>query len=426
MAHLTVKSGYRDLEKRINRFPQGAPPSELLFKILSLLFSENEARLVSRMPIRPFTLQKIAGIWRMSEEEAERICNDLADRGMLVDLVDEHTQTYVLPPPMAGFIEFSLMRVRKDVDQKALSELYYRYLNVEEDFVRELFTVGETQIGRVFVEESALVRDNTLQVLDYERASHVINDASHIGIGVCYCRHKMEHVGKNCDAPMDICMTFNTSAASLIKHGIARSVDAAECLDLLALAREKNLVQFGENVQQRVNFICNCCGCCCEALLAAQRFGFMNPVATTGFLPVVNTDLCNGCGKCVDVCPVEALSLVSANDPHKPKKRRAKVDERICLGCAVCIKNCTPNALTLKPREQKIITPVDSTHKVVLMAMERGKLQNLIFDEGSKSHRALAAILGVLLKLPPMKRLMALKQVRSRYILSLLAMTSQT
>jgi len=47
---------------------------------------------------------------------------------------------------MAGFFEFSMMRVRGDIEQKVLSELFYEYLNVEEDFIRELFTRGETQL----------------------------------------------------------------------------------------------------------------------------------------------------------------------------------------------------------------------------------------------------------------------------------------
>ena len=55
MAHHTVKQGYLDLVDRINRFPQGAPPSELLYRILEMLFSEREAELVSLLPIRPFT-----------------------------------------------------------------------------------------------------------------------------------------------------------------------------------------------------------------------------------------------------------------------------------------------------------------------------------------------------------------------------------
>jgi hypothetical protein len=46
----------------------------------------------------------------------------------------------------------------------------------------------------------------------------------------------------------------------------------------LERASDYNLVQFGENVQEKVNFICYCCGCCCDALIAARKFGFLNPV----------------------------------------------------------------------------------------------------------------------------------------------------
>ena len=50
---------------------------------------------------------------------------------------------------------------------------------------------------------------------------------------MCYCRHRMSHVGKDCDAPMDICMTFNNVANSLINNNFARRVDASECKELL-------------------------------------------------------------------------------------------------------------------------------------------------------------------------------------------------
>jgi len=142
---------------------------------------------------------------------------------------------------MAGFFEFSMMRTRGDIDQKALGELFYQYLNVEEDFIKALFIDGETQLGRVFVQEPMLTRENAVHVLDYERASEVIRTASHRAIRNCYCRHKMQHMGRDCDAPKDICMTFNTSAASLSRHGHARPVDTAECLDLLDLAQEHGL-----------------------------------------------------------------------------------------------------------------------------------------------------------------------------------------
>jgi Pyruvate/2-oxoacid:ferredoxin oxidoreductase delta subunit len=422
MAHLDAKTGYRKLIKRLNKYPQGAPPSELLYEILKLLMSEKEASLVALVPIKPFTAATAARAWKTSLAEAEKSLDALAGRALLIDVQGRKNRYYVLPPPMAGFFEFSMMRLRGDLDQKVLAELYYQYLNVEEDFIKSLFTQGETQLGRVFVNEPVLSNENALHVLDYERASEVIKTASHRGIGLCYCRHKMEHASHACDAPLDICMTFNTTAASLIRHGYARAVDAAEGLALLDEAHAGNLVQFGENVRNRVSFICNCCGCCCEAMIAARRFGMLHPVHTTNFLPVVDIETCTGCGECAAVCPVEAMTMVSANDPLHPRKKKAKLDDSLCLGCAVCVRACKTKSLRLVGRPERVITPLNSAHKAVLMAIERGKLQNLIFDnQALASHRAMAAVLGVILKLPPVKRAMASKQMKSRYLETLIA-----
>jgi Pyruvate/2-oxoacid:ferredoxin oxidoreductase delta subunit len=417
MAHHASRSVYDRLTERLNRFPQGAPPSESLFRILKILFSEREAALVSALPIRPFTARRAAEIWKVPEAEARALLEGLASKALLLDMERDGELEYVLPPPMAGFFEFSMMRVRDDVDQKALAELFYQYLNVEEDFVRALFAGGETQLGRAFVHEPALSPDDALHVLDFERATEVVRTATHRGVSLCYCRHKMEHVGRACDAPRDICMTFNASAESLVRHGHARAVDVAEGLDLLRRAWDEGLVQFGENVRESVNFICNCCGCCCEALIAHRRFAAMHPIHTTHFLPAVDERACNGCEKCVRACPVEALAAVSANDPRRPKRTVARVDAERCLGCGVCVRACAPKALALRERGPRELTPLDGVHRAVLMAIERGKLQDLVFDNRLLwSHRALAALLGAILKLPPAKRLLATEQVRSRYL----------
>lgn len=421
MAHQTARTGYEKLVKRLNRFPQGAPPSGLLYEILKMLMTEKEAALLALVPIKPFTAKTAAKAWKTGLAEAQRSLDALAGRALLIDAQGRKNRYYVLPPPMAGFFEFSMMRLRGDVDQKLLAKLYYEYITVEEDFIKALFTQGETQLGRVFVSEPVLSNENALHVLDYERASEVVKTASHRGISLCYCRHKMDHAGRACDAPQDICMTFNTTAASLINHGYARAVDVAEGLALLDEARGRNLVQFGENVRNRVSFICNCCGCCCEAMIAQRRFGLLNPVHTTNFLPVVDAGECTGCGECAAACPVEAMALVSANDPLHPKKKKAVVDEALCLGCGVCVRVCRSDALSLISRPERVITPLNSVHKAVLMAIERGKLQNLIFDnQALRSHRAMAAVLGVILRLPPLKQAMASKQMKSRYLETLI------
>jgi ferredoxin len=417
MAHITLKTGYTELVERLNRFPQGAPPSETLYKILKILFGEREAGLVARLPIKPFTAAQAAQIWKMDPAETRRVLDELASRALLVDIAGEGRTVYTLPPPMAGFFEFSMMRLRGDIDQKVLAELFYQYLNVEEEFIRSLFVGGETQLGRVFVNEPALSNGNMLEVLEYERASEIIRTATHRGIGICYCRHKMMHVGRNCQAPVDICMTFNGTAQSLISHEYARAVDIPEGLDLLQKAYDANLVQFGENVRESVNFICNCCGCCCEAMIAARKFGMLNPVHTSNFLPVVAEGNCTGCGKCVAGCPVEAMALVSTNDAHHPNGKKAKVQEDICLGCGVCVRLCPHEGLALEARPARVITPLNTAHRTVMMAIERGGLQNLIFDNRVLwSHRALAAVLGVVLRLPPIKQAMASRQVKSRYM----------
>ncbi len=421
MSHLTLKQSYKSLSDRLNLFPQGAPPTELLFRILQVLFTEQEAALVALLPLRPFTAAAAARNWKQAEGKALATLENLASRGMLVDLELGEERFFMLPPPMAGFFEFSMMRVGNGYDQKLLAELFYEYLNVEEDFVKALLCTGETRMGRAFVNEKALGSGTALEVMDYERATEVIRSASHIGVGTCYCRHKMKHLGKACGAPLDICLTFNSTAGSLIKHGIARQVDVRAGLSLLDQAQERNLVQFGENVREEVAFICNCCGCCCEALLAAKRFSVLSPIATTNFLPEVEEGNCNGCGKCVEACPVEAMSLVSAGDPRHPKRKKAKLQQHLCLGCGVCVRTCDRNSLSLRSRGKRVLTPVTTAHRTVLMAIERGKLQNLIFDNQAHwNHRAMAAILGAILKLPPVQQIMASRQMKSIYLDKLL------
>lgn len=421
MAHLSGSSPYTSLVERLNRFPQGAPPSELLYQILAVLLDPKEAELVAGLPIKPFTAKQAAKIWKLDLNSARKVLDRLADKAILVDIEQEGGALYCLPPPMAGFFEFSLMRLRNDVDQKVLSELYYQYINVEEDFIKALFVDGQTSLGRVFVQEPVLTAQQGLDILDYERAGEVIRTASQIGISMCYCRHKMKHMDRACDAPTDICMTFNTTASSLTRHDFARQVSVSECLELLEAAYENNLVQFGENARRGVNFICNCCGCCCEAMLAVKRFGLPHPIHTN-FIAHVDPPECTGCNQCASVCPVEAIGLDYPDQYSENGFEVARVNEKICLGCGVCVRNCPTGALSLESRPERVVTPVDSTHRAVVMAIERGTLQHLIFDKRALfSHRALAAVLGVILKLPPLKRAMASRQMKSRYLEALLS-----
>jgi heterodisulfide reductase subunit A len=53
----------------------------------------------------------------------------------------------------------------------------------------------------------------------------------------------------------------------------------------------------------------------------------------------VNTNLCTGCGMCVEVCPYEAISL---------KEEKAEVNEILCEGCGTCVATCLRAAIQVR------------------------------------------------------------------------------
>jgi len=414
MAHQTARSGYKKLTERLDRFPHGIVESETLYKILSVLFTEEEAQLLSQLPIGDFGIPLAMKRWKKSEQETIEILDDMASRAVLIDIKKGEDTRYLLPPPMIGFFEFSMMRIGTHLDQKVLSELFYEYVCVEDEFVTSLMTL-DTPLGRALVQEEA-IEDKALYVMDYEKASEIINNAKVIGVSTCYCRHVKEHLGEACDAPMETCLTISNSGdSSLIRHGYAREISKEEALNVIKISKEHNLVQFAENVQSNVSFICNCCSCCCEVLSNAKKHGYTNAINSSNYICEIDEENCIGCKKCVSVCPMDAISLIESNT--EGKKYVAVVNNDMCIGCGVCDRSCQFDALELVHRESRVFTPINLNQKLILQAIETNKLQHLIFrDEDKISHRFLASVLGVILRLPPAKQLLASEQLRSKYL----------
>jgi hypothetical protein len=290
----------------MDRSIPGIYDSDTLYELLKILFTDEEAKLCSVMPLTYFSLGDIAKIWGKAEEESEIILKDLASKGLVLFNEDKGKTTYLLAPPVLGFFEFSLMRLDGKFDHQRLSELYHQYLNVEEGFVRQFASINPP-MTRVFVHEDA-IKEIESEVLSYERASEGINQASCITVGTCFCRHKMEHLGMACDNPQEVCLTFNDVAKDLASQGIAREISKSEALDILDLCIEKGLVQIGDNQRDKLVVICNCCGCCCDILLAYKRFGSTTLINPSNYIASIEKDQCSGCGICAERCPL-MLSL---------------------------------------------------------------------------------------------------------------------
>jgi NAD-dependent dihydropyrimidine dehydrogenase PreA subunit len=402
MAHKTSKS-YFNLQKRLDDAVSGAPESNVLYEILKILFTEEEAELVSVLPLKFFTVEVAAKRWHKSEVETKKILDNLADKGILLDIKKAELQAYVLAPTMAGFFEFSLMRMGDRFDKKVLSKLFYQYINSEDKFIRQLF-MQNPPLGRVYVQEDSVAPEDKSTVLNYEKATEVIKTASHITVGTCYCRHKMEHLGKACDHPQDVCLTFNGAAESLSKHKIARLISKDEAMEILDRCISRGLIQFGDNVQEKVNFICNCCGCCCEAILAYKKFGYRDGLSVTNFIAEIDPKKCSDCGLCVKQCQMEAIKL-------------NRVDSNLCVGCGACVRVCPTGAIEMKKRDKKSFVPKDSFERLVLAAIDTGKLQNYIFDNYTLwTHTILRKLFGTILSLKPAKVILANKQLQSRFL----------
>lgn len=410
MAHLTGRTGYKDLIDRYNRFPQGAPEADSLYEILQVMFTESEASLVSLLPIKPFTVKSASKIWKKTEAETSVILNNLAEKALLLDMCSNGEQHFVVPPPMIGFFEFALMRTGGHFDQKLLSELFHQYLETEEDFMRQLLAL-KTPVGRVLVNENAVKEEDEVYVLDYERATSIIDEADSIGVSRCYCRHKAEHLGEACDAPQEVCLSINDLSHSLSKHGYAQLISKERAYEILQTSYDHNLIQFAENVKDNVGFICNCCACCCMALKGAKKMGVPQAISSSNFIAEMN-DNCKNCKQCIPVCPVGCFTLEDG---------KVNLNDGLCLGCGVCQRVCKFDALSMEKRDKRVFTPVNTVHKLVLEAIETDTLQHLIFDNHAMaSHRFMAAFTGAFLKLPPIKQVLVSEKFQSKYLMKLI------
>ncbi len=52
----------------------------------------------------------------------------------------------------------------------------------------------------------------------------------------------------------------------------------------------------------------------------------------------VDVEKCTGCGECVEVCPVEVITL---------ENEKAVIDEENCTDCAACVAECPTEAISI-------------------------------------------------------------------------------
>lgn len=173
------------------------------------------------------------------------------------------------------------------------------------------------------------------QVLAPDSVRELIHGARRIAVTPCTCRLSM---GK-CDAPVEVCLQINRGADYTVERGSGRELTRDEALSVLDQAQAAGLVHVTMNKADAGHFICNCCGCCCQAfsLLRSDGPRLCDP---SRFQPRVDADRCTACGTCEERCLFDAIAVGDGD--------AATVDAENCLGCGQCAAVCPEGAIVME------------------------------------------------------------------------------
>lgn len=419
MAHGNVNEIYRQLGKKIDGTTARAPWNQALFEILKALYTPREAELLVKMPYGICRFEQIERSSKFEQAELHTLLENLCEKGLVFDIWLGDHYRYALAPLVVGIFEMTMMRTRGELRHAEWARLFNEYMQGSDAFYSANFKRSEKiSVMRALPHEEAIDDSFFVEILDFEKATAIVENAKKFAIGLCSCRHEKLHLGKkSCNIPLDTCTSFDFNAEILIRHGFSREVSKSEMIESIARSKEHKLVLSADNVQKNVGFICQCCGCCCNLLLGVSKHGFPNVVVTSTFIARVDEKTCSSCEKCAQTCPINAITMTKCSDIPTEDLHFPKVDESICIGCGVCSLSCPNESIMLVKRDQRVLHPETIFERLILASLERGTLQNQLFnDPQSISHKFLRAFIGGFLRIPPVKQALMSDLMRSRFL----------
>lgn len=337
---------YRRLGDVLEKISFGVNRGPEFDQLLKALFDEEEALVaVNLSPLSPEPPEQVAE--RMGQDAATvaQLLDRMADKGLIYCNQRDGSKWYKVIQVVPGIFELQFMRGEITQRTKELARLFEAYFQSAQKKGKKL---PLTPFARVIPVEKTVEAD--LQVFPYERAAHYIESAQVISVSTCYCRHEKRLLDKGCDNPDEVCLQFGAFARFLIQRGFGRQIGKEEAHRILMRSRDAGLVHTSNNTRDHVDFICNCCGCCCGILQSVKSSTMPSMAASSNYVARVNQQRCVACGDCAERCHMEAVEIHSSG---------AQVDPNKCIGCGVCVNFCPSEALALVARAQRLEPPKD-------------------------------------------------------------------
>ena len=111
------------------------------------------------------------------------------------------------------------------------------------------------------------------------------------------------------------------------------------------------------------------------------KAGYIDGVAKSSFIAVIDPQRCDYCGDCFTACNVKAIRLAKNNGSVDKSKRVSSIKKEICLGCGACITACEKNAISLIPREKYTIPKSSKRELFKAVLKEKGRLRPYVIYE---------------------------------------------
>ena len=302
-------------------------------KILERLFTPEEASLAVIMRLTPESHHAIAERAGVDAAGARRTLKSMVRNGLIGARKGDTGLYYHLIPFVFGIYEFNLHRL--DEELAALFETYMQ------ETKGGALLEAMPSVHRIIAIDEAIPAD--VEVYHHERASSLVAQGRAWAVRDCICRVQQSLVGKGCDHPLEVCLSFSTREGMFDNMPLMRVLTKEEALQVLRDATEAGLVHTLGNHRDGHFYICNCCTCSCGILRGIAEFDLPNAVARSDFQAVVDYDICAGCEDCLERCQFDALSM---------PEMVAVVDYTRCVGCGQCVSVCSTGALSMERRPQ--------------------------------------------------------------------------
>jgi formate hydrogenlyase subunit 6/NADH:ubiquinone oxidoreductase subunit I len=323
---------YRELAKKV-----GMEGSPTVARVWQLLCTEEEAELVDALP---GTAEEMAGRFGKELAVMQDILESLFQRGAIFENVKDGKVIYRAPRHIIQFHDATVLWPKVSREILAVwTEFHHQEYHQIPAAITQFKMPSMMRV--IPINEGIAAKG---EVLPYEDAVRMVESATRLAVTNCTCRMLL----KKCDKPLEVCLQLNKGADYNIRRGSGREITVAEAKEILKKAERAGLVHATENRAVVGTTLCNCCECCCITL------PFMRSAATSGvlspsrFRAAIDANACIGCGLCVDICPMEAIT--------QTEEFHSAVDEAKCIGCGLCANECPSTAITLeKVRERDFI-----------------------------------------------------------------------